>query len=100
MTDPSNAPIPMASVRQDRPVHVDREPNGMNSREHYEPTKVDAPDVSGDGRTIVIKPRRYVELQLDGAGGPVHIELSVDQALAVGRALLDASTRLGAARPF
>ena len=43
MTDPSNAPIPMAGVRQDRPVvHVDREPNGMNSREHYEPTTVDA----------------------------------------------------------
>ena len=99
MTDPSNAPIPMAGVRQDRPVHVDREPNGMNSREHYEPTRVDAPDVSGDGRTIVIKPRRYVEVQLEGADKPVHLELSVDQAAAVGRALLDASGKLGA-RPF
>ena len=101
MTDPSNAPIPMAGVRQDRLGQVDRQqPNGMNSREHYEPTTVDAPDVAGDNRTIMIKPRRYVELQLDGAGGPVHIELSVDQALAVGRALLDASSKLGAARPF
>jgi hypothetical protein len=100
MTDPSNAAIPMASIRQDRAGHVDREPTSMKSREHYEPTTVDAPDVDGDYRKIVIKPRRYVAVQLDGAGGPVHIELSVDQAVAVGRALLDAAGKLDTPRSF
>ncbi|SRR6266496_3478319 len=100
MTEPSNAPIPMTSIRQDRPAHVDREPAGMKSREHYEPTTVEAPDVNGDDRKFVIKPRRYVEVQLDGAGGPVHIELSVDQALTVGRALLDAAGKLDTPRAF
>jgi hypothetical protein len=94
MTEPSNAALPMVGIRQDRHGHVDRESSGMASREHYEPSTVDAPDVDGDHRKFVIKPRRYVEVQLDGAGGPVHIELSVDQAIAVGRALLDAAGRL------
>jgi hypothetical protein len=48
----------------------------------------------------VIKPRRYVEIQLDGAGGPVRIELSVEQAGAVGRALLDAAGKLDSPRSF
>jgi hypothetical protein len=100
MTEPSNAALPMVGIRQDRQGHVDRESGGVPSREHYQPTTIDAPDVDGDGRTFVIKPRRYVEVQLDGAGGPVHIELSVDQAAAVGRALLDAAGRLDTLRSF
>ena len=100
MTDPSNAAIPMTSIRQDRSGHVDLEPGGVKSREHYEPTTVDAPDVNGDDRKFVIKPRRYVDVQLDGAGGPVRIELSVEQAVTVGRALLDAASKLDTARSF
>jgi hypothetical protein len=100
MTEPSSAAIPMASIRQDRPGPIDREPSGLKSRENYEPTRVDAPDVNGDDRTFVIKPRRYVEVQLDGAGGPVRIELSVDQAITVGRALLDAAGKLDTPRSF
>jgi hypothetical protein len=100
MTDPSSAAIPMVGIRPDRQAHVDRESSGMASREHYEPTTVDAPDVDGDDRKFVIKPRRYVEVQLDGAGGPVNIELSVNQAIAIGRALLDAAGRLDTPRSF
>jgi hypothetical protein len=100
MTDPSNSPIPMVGIRQDRQGLLERQPSGAPSREHYEPTTVDAPDVDGDNRKFVIKPRRYVEIQLDGAGGPVSIELSVDQASAIGRALLDAAGRLDSPRSF
>jgi hypothetical protein len=98
MTDPGNAAISMTSIRQDHPGYVEREPGGMRSREHYEPTTIDAPDVNGDDRTFVIRPRRYVEVQLEGANGPVRIELSVDQAVTVGRALLDAAGKLDTPR--
>ena len=100
MTDPSNPAIPMVGIRQDRQGHLDRQTSGAPSREHYEATTVDAPDVDGDNRKFVIKPRRYVEIHLDGAGGPAHIELSVDQASAIGRALLDAAGRLDSPRSF
>lgn len=98
MTDPSHTAIPMTSIRQDRPGHIDREPRGMTSREHYEPTMINAPDVNGDDRRFVIKPRRYVEVQLDGVGGPTRVELSVDQAVSIGRALLDAAGKLDTPR--
>ena len=100
MTDPINPAIPRVGIRQDHQRHGDRELNSMASREHYEPTTVKAPDVAGDDRTFVIKPRRYVEVQLDGAGGPMHLELSVDQATVVGRALLDAASKLDTPRSF
>jgi len=100
MTDPSNSAIPMVGIRQDRQGHLERQSIGAPSREHYESATVDAPDVEGDTRKFVIKPRRYVEIQLDGAGVPVRIELSVDQASAIGRALLDAAGRLDPPRSF
>jgi hypothetical protein len=100
MTDPSNSAIPVVGIRQDRQGHLERQSSGAPSREHYESATVDAPDVDGDTRKFVIKPRRYVEIQLDGAGGPVRIELSVDQASAIGRALLDAAGRLDSPRSF
>jgi len=114
MTDPSNPAIPMVGIRQDRQGHLERQSSGLErqsssldrqsssapSREHYESTTLDAPDVDGDNRKFVIKPRRYVEIQLDGAGGPVRIELSVEQAGAVGRALLDAAGKLDSPRSF
>ena len=107
MTDPSNPAIPMVGIRQDRQGHLERQSSSLDrqsgsapSREHYESTTLDAPDVDGDNRKFVIKPRRYVEIQLDGAGGPVRIELSVEQAGAVGRALLDAAGKLDSPRSF
>ena len=106
MTDQTNAAIPMVGGRQDRlagPDRLaspDRDFSGAKSRENYEPATLAAPDVNGDDRTIVIKPRRFVAVTLDGAGGPVNIELSVEQAQAVGRALLDASAKLDAQRVF
>jgi hypothetical protein len=100
MTDPSNPAIPIVGIRQDRQGPLDRQSSGVPPREHYESTTVDAPDVDGDNRKFVIKPRRYVEIQLDGAGGPVRIELSVDQASVIGRALLDAAGRLDSPRSF
>ena len=100
MTDPSNPAIPMVGIRQDRQDHLQRQSSSAPSREHYEATTVDAPDVDGDNRKFVIKPRRYVEIQLDGTGGPVRMELSVDQASAIGRALLDAAGRLDSPRSF
>jgi hypothetical protein len=114
MTDPSNPAIPIVGIRQDRQGHLERQSSslerqssalerqssGAPSREHYESTTLEAPDVEGDNRKFVIKPRRYVEIQLDGAGGPVRIELSVDQASAIGRALLDAAGRLDSPRSF
>jgi hypothetical protein len=107
MTDPSNPAIPMVGIRQDRQGHLERQSSvlerqssGAPSREHYQSTTLEAPDVDGDNRKFVIKPRRYVEIQLDGAGGPVRIELSVDQAGAIGRALLDAAGRLDSSRSF
>jgi hypothetical protein len=104
----------MVGIRQDRQGHLERQSSGLErqatsldrqsssapSREHYESTTLDAPDVDGDNRKFVIKPRRYVEIQLDGAGGPVRIELSVEQAGAVGRALLDAAGKLDSPRSF
>jgi hypothetical protein len=59
-----------------------------------------SPTSNGDDRTFVIKPLGYVEVPLDGAGGPVRIELSVDQAATVGRALLDAAGKLDTPRSF
>jgi hypothetical protein len=100
MTEHTNAAISALGMRQDRHVGQGRESLGLNTREHYEPTTLAAPDVNGDDRTIVVKPRRYVAVQLDGAGGPVTIELSVEQAQAVGRALIDAATKLDTPHAF
>jgi len=98
----------MVGGRQDRTVPnavtnavtTERAPAAAKSREHYEPTTLAAPDVNGADRTIVIKPRRYVAVQLEGSGGPVRIELSVEQALGVGRALIDAAAKLDTPHAF